>query len=130
MTRELLSRGRKLAVASWLLCWAVFGFPWTNFSPHAQWSAVTWVPWLTLDHVDDEGLNFFFYVPLGFFIFRRRNPLCTVIVCSVGFSGATEASQIFSIGRDPSMTDFCLNVAGAVAGYIVASAIARDPTER
>ena len=96
---------------------ALFGFPWTSFSSHAQWSAVTWVPSLTIDHLDDESLNFLFYVPLGFLIWRQKKPVWSVIGWGAIFSAATELSQIFSNGRDPSMTDFSLNVLGAVAGY-------------
>lgn len=117
----------------WLLCWAIFGFPWTQFSPHPHWSAVTWVPSLTLDHWDDEALNFLFYVPLGCVGLSLRRSWVFVLVCAAGLSLLTEATQVFSDGRDPSMTDLVMNVAGAMVGYISWSKLwperARGPRE-
>ena len=103
----------------WLFGWALFGFPWTTFTPRPRLSRVNVMPfrWARRrDHI----LNFAYYVPLGVIGVSLGVPAAIVAGGAAALSTLTEFAQIFSIDRYPSTTDLLLNTAGAVVGIAIA----------
>lgn len=102
----------------WLLGWALFGFPWTSFSFRPGLYRVSFVP-LRGTRRRDQILNFAYYVPFGAIGGLLGWPAGVVTSAAAGLSVVTEAVQIFSTDRVPSVTDLLLNTAGAVIGIAV-----------
>jgi glycopeptide antibiotics resistance protein len=106
--------------------------PWTSAQDHAHWSRVVWVPFTTPPPltIPDVLLNVVLYVPFGWIHARagaRRRPrgVSGAVGWAAALSLATEATQVYSHGRFPSMTDVTLNGLGALAGALAARRRAR-----
>jgi VanZ family protein len=102
----------------WLLGWAFFGFPWMTFNPHPRFDQLSLVPFGRTRR-RDQLLNFVYYVPFGLIGYLLGWPATLVTVVAASLSGVTEAVQLFSIDRFPSVTDFLLNTAGAFVGIAI-----------
>ena len=95
--------------------------PWAGFQDHAHWQSVAWIPFVSQPiTVRDVLVNILLYVPWGYFYIRHmperlRRPWLVVLFAAL-LSLATEAAQLYSHGRFPSMTDGTCNVLGACAG--------------
>jgi glycopeptide antibiotics resistance protein len=105
---------RKLLMV-WLVGWALFGFPWNGFVGRPQFQHLTLVPFRGARR-RDQLLNFLYYVPLGFIGGMLGWPPAVVTGAAVGLSALTEAAQLFSTDRFPSLNDLFLNTAGALVG--------------
>ena len=76
----------------------------------------------------DTLLNFGAFVFVGilsFACFRQRNPILPALAWAP-ISLAAESLQIFIVGRTPSVSDFILNVSGALVGGFVYWAILKE----
>lgn len=112
----------KIGAGLWLVGWAVFGMPWTGFS--AEPRQVNLVPFRRSAYRRrDLPLNFAYYMPLGIFGLGLGWSAPVVLAMATALSGLTEAVQVFSRDRYPSVTDVILNVGGAAAGIVVVLAI-------
>lgn len=91
--------------------------------------ALLQLPWPPWRDVFDEVSNFAAYVPLGALIFVAvlrsggglRTAMASALLCSAGLSYAVEVTQHFLPTRVPSLKDCAFNVAGAVAGSLLAA---------
>jgi glycopeptide antibiotics resistance protein len=94
--------------------------PWQRFQDHTHWERVQWLPFSRPPMTARDIIaNFALYVPVGDLAVRlvpRRAGLWIVAVAAPLLSLGTEATQLFSHGRFPSMTDVTCNVAGAWLG--------------
>jgi glycopeptide antibiotics resistance protein len=108
---------RKLLIL-WLFGWALFGFPWTTFSATPRFGDLNLVPF-RWGRRRDQLLNFAYYVPFGIIGGLLGWPAALVTIAAIGLSSLTEAVQIFSVDRVPSVTDLLLNTAGAVVGIAI-----------
>jgi VanZ family protein len=106
----------------WLLGWALFGFPWTTFSAHPRFEGLSLVPF-RFTRRRDQLLNFVYYVPLGIIGWLLGWPAALVTAVAASLSAVTEAVQLFSTDRVPSVTDLVLNTAGAFVGVSILIAL-------
>jgi glycopeptide antibiotics resistance protein len=103
--------------------------PWFGWVGHPHWSRILWVPQIPPVPLRDAVVNVLLYVPFGYFFVApagaaMRRPLWG-IACAVAFSVVTEATQIYSHGRFPSMGDVMTNTLGACIGAAAAALIWR-----
>jgi glycopeptide antibiotics resistance protein len=113
----------KKAAVLWLIGWAFFGFPWTDFTPHARFDRASLVPFHQYPRGRRDMLrNFVYYVPVGVIGLGLRATTGSVIAGGAALSATTEVVQLFSTNRYPSVTDFMINVSGAAAGILVVHA--------
>lgn len=74
--------------------------------------------------------NLLLYVPLGLFFAgspragMRRAALRALLLVG-GLSASVELAQFFVSGRNPSINDFILNLAGGAIGYVVGRSVAQ-----
>lgn len=104
---------------------AVTTLPWSNYTGHAHWDNVRWVPFAdrSLTSVD-VALNVVLFVPFGFLLapagstasLPRR--VLLAIVSAGALSVCAEFYQVYCHNRIPSATDVCTNVLGAVLGVL------------
>ena len=106
--------GRILLIV-WLLGWALFGLPWRNFSARPRFEHLSLVPFRRTRR-RDQLLNFAYYIPFGVIGGLLGWPAALTTAAASGLSAVTEAAQVFSTDRFPSVTDLVLNTAGAVVG--------------
>lgn len=94
-----------------------------GFTRHPQWGRVHLVPFTDPeDKPRDELVNIGMYVPFGYLYARgRRMPraMLGVVLWAVVVSVGAEATQLFSIERNPSATDVSMGVAGAALGALL-----------
>ncbi len=94
--------------------------PWTSFQSHSHWSRVAWIPFMSQPlKIRDVVANVLLYVPWGYFLMlmpRAPRRIWLVAMFAAGLSLSTEAAQLYSHGRFPSMTDVVSNICGAVTG--------------
>jgi glycopeptide antibiotics resistance protein len=124
---------RRLRLPVWTALIVAAVVPWTHFQDHAHWQRVEWVPFAApLVRLGDVAGNLLLYLPFGLhFPLARRGRWARTAGCvasALVLSAATEATQVYSHGRFPSMTDVAMNAVGAVVG-IVASFWVRAGTE-
>lgn len=112
----------KLLLYLWLFGWALFGFPWTSFTPTPRLSKASLVP-LSKTRRRDQLLNFMYYVPLGAIGILSGWSLPFTAAAAFGLSAVTELVQIFSTTRYPSSTDLILNTAGAIVGIALTTVV-------
>jgi len=105
----------------WFAGWAIFGLPWTGFTPRPRFHRVSLVPFRTRRR--DQFLNFVYYVPLGIVGILMGWAPGLVAAAAAALSGITEALQVFSTNRFPSTTDLVLNTAGAVLGIAIVATL-------
>jgi len=78
--------------------------------------------------VIDIVLNFSAFVLIGMFsssCLRRRSPMLVGLLWAP-ISLSAECLQVFVMGRNPSLSDFLLNVSGAAIGGLIYSGMLRD----
>jgi hypothetical protein len=68
--------------------------------------------------IQDVVLNILGYIPVGLVLAPFR--ATSMFLASLAISGSAELSQIFSVGRSPSLIDVGTNVLGATIGWYVA----------
>lgn len=94
-----------------------------GFTRHPQWGRVHLVPFSDPeDKLRDELVNIAMYVPFGYLYARgRRMPRAVlgVVWWTCVVSVGAEATQLFSIERNPSATDVLMGVAGAALGALL-----------
>ncbi len=108
----------------WIPVVVGLSLPVFGFTPHPQWQRVHLVPFTDPDDKPrDELVNIAMYVPFGYLYARRRRMpqlLLGVVLWSAVVSVGAEATQLFSIERNPSATDVSMGVVGSVAGALLA----------
>ena len=97
--------------------------PLTNYVGHSHWQLVNWV--LYNEHplaLKDVIGNFALFVPFGFFLklslptwSSKRVGILTLLIAAT-LSTSVEFFQVYCHNRNPSTTDICNNVLGAVLG--------------
>jgi glycopeptide antibiotics resistance protein len=114
---------RRLRLLLWVLVILVCVVPWLSFQDHPHWMRVNWVAFSQPFRRRDILLNIALYIPVGLFWTRGASPgLRHVLTCSIAaavLSVATEATQIYSHSRYPSMTDIVTNTLGATIGALL-----------
>ncbi len=97
--------------------------PVLGFTRQPQWARVHLVPFTDPeDKPRDELVNIAMYVPFGYLYARgRRMPqaMLGVVLWAFVVSVGSEATQLFSIERNPSATDVTMGVAGAALGAVL-----------
>ena len=111
----------RLRLALWIALIVTVVVPWGRFVDHIHWDRVQWVPFITPPvRMFDVVANMLFYVPYGYWYARQRRDtrraLATAVVSAFALSICTEASQLFSQRRYPSLTDVASNLGGAYVG--------------
>lgn len=112
-------------------CCIILGgvIPWFSWVGHPHWARILWVPQFPPVALRDVVVNVLLYVPFGYFFVApsgaaMRRPVWGVVFALL-FSVVTEATQIYSHGRFPSMGDVATNTLGACIGVVAASLIWR-----
>jgi len=106
--------------AAILLCAAIIvaaTLPW-EFTNHAHWRRIVWVPFTGIVRPLDLVGNALLYVPLGIAL-QWRTPCdarLSGILAAAVLSVSMETAQIWSHYRFPSATDVLMNVIGVLAG--------------
>jgi VanZ family protein len=119
-SRKLL----KICAVLWIVGWAAFGLPWTGISARPR--HVNLVRFRRSAYRRrDLPLNFAYYIPLGIIGLGLGWASPLVLGAATALSAATEAIQVFSLYRYPSITDVILNVGGAAAGIALVLAVRR-----
>jgi glycopeptide antibiotics resistance protein len=118
-----VARRRVPLWAWWIPVVVGLSLPVFGFTPHPQWGRVHLVPFSDPeDKPRDEIVNIAMFIPLGYLFARgRRLPralLGAMTVAAIVSVGA-EATQLFSVMRNPSGTDVTMAIAGAGLGSIV-----------
>ena len=108
-------------LALWTVLIVIVVLPWTSFQDHPHWTRIGWVPFLSGPiSVRDILGNVLLYVPWGYAHARAirgsRAGLWSVAGHALLLSITTEAAQIWSHGRFPTLTDVTCNLVGACAG--------------
>jgi glycopeptide antibiotics resistance protein len=118
--------GPRRHLPAWVLWIAVVvgvSLPSFGFTPHPQWDRVHLMPFTDPeDKPRDELVNIAMFVPLGYLFARgRRMPhaLLGSIAAAAIVSAAAESTQLFSMSRNPSGTDFTMAVIGAALGSVL-----------
>ena len=109
-------------LALWVLVIIFIVFPWRSLENHTHWDSIQWIPFVSPPvRVRDIVGNIALYGPFGWFYMRRAGASALVCVLwAVALSLATEASQLFTHNRFPSVQDLLTNVAGAAIGVALA----------
>jgi hypothetical protein len=109
-------------LAVWILVIAGIVVPWGRLQDHPRWDRIRWIPLVSPPvRLSDVVGNIALYVPLGMFCAPSRSGRAGVIraaTLALVLSGLTEATQLFSDGRFPSMGDLAMNVLGALIGAV------------
>jgi glycopeptide antibiotics resistance protein len=118
---------RRLWLAWIAVILGVTVLPLKNYVGHAHWHLVNWIPFD--DHslaLEDVIANIALFAPFGFF-FKRSVPSSSpkrvwmrALLMAAILSSSVEAFQVYCHDRNPSMTDVCDNVLGAMLGVWLA----------
>ena len=120
----------RVVLALWILIIVLLVVPWRGVQDHLHWGSVQWIPFVSPPvRLLEIAANVILYLPFGA-LFARTQPtreglLWRTLAWALLLSGLTEASQLFSHDRFPSVTDLVANVLGALAG--ARAAMARGP---
>ena len=122
----------RFRLALWIVIIIGGVVPWFSMTAHAHWPRIGWIPFESAPvRLRDIVLNAALYVPLGWFSRRQGRTafrhVLRVTLWALGLSTATEATQVYSHGRFPSMTDVVMNTLGASLGAM-GSASRRRPS--
>ncbi len=113
----------RLRLLLWTLVVIACVVPWASMQNHAHWWNIGWIPLMSPPiRLRDMAGNIALYAPIGWFFPASRDGrvrIWRIVAFALGLSLVTEATQIFSHGRFPSMTDVLMNVIGAWAGGVV-----------
>ncbi|HEY3885644.1 MAG TPA: VanZ family protein [Vicinamibacterales bacterium] len=117
----------------WILVVAIVSGPWFGVTLRPQWSRVTWIPFRGReDKASDMIGNALLWMPFGWSFLSGRRPgsgLAAAVGVAALVSFGAEASQLFFIARDPSLTDVVMGVCGAATGG-AAAILARHASAR
>lgn len=110
-------------LALWVVLIVFIVFPWESLQNHAHWDSVQWIPFVSPPvRIRDIVGNIALYLPFAWFYMRRSSgssaTACLLLASALSLS--TEASQLFSHGRFPSVQDVLTNVTGAAVGVVLA----------
>ena len=114
----------------WILVILWVAVPWWGFQDHLHWGSVQWIPFVSPPvRLLEIAANVILYLPFGA-LFTWSRPtrggvLWRALAWALLLSGLTEASQLFSHGRFPSVTDLVANGLGALIG--ARAAMSRGP---
>jgi glycopeptide antibiotics resistance protein len=101
----------------WVLVIVGIVVPWYAWQDHAHWMNVVWRPFGDSPlRPLDAALNVLLYTPLGWSLKRSGWRAWAIVAAATGLSLVTEATQVYSHSRVPSMTDVVCNAAGAWVG--------------
>lgn len=109
---------RKLAWV-WIIGCALFGIPWSGVSRRPHLGRLNLVP-LAGYRRRDVVLNFAYYLPFGMIGIGLGAGVIPILSAAAVVSGLTEALQVFSLYRYPSVTDLVVNLSGAAVGIVLA----------
>jgi glycopeptide antibiotics resistance protein len=118
----LIARLGRHGFALWLLVIIVIVFPWRSLQDHTHWNSVQWIPFVSPPiRARDIIGNVVLYMPFGLLYMQRgRRSALAGVSWACLLSLATEASQLYSHGRFPSVQDVVMNVTGAALGVAAA----------
>lgn len=123
--RRCAKRSTRTLFALWTGLIILLVVPWSSFQNHTHWERVAWVPFLSPPVRPGDILrNVLLYLPWGYFYARRRYDARLswwAAICALALSAVTEATQLWSHARFPSLTDVTCNVAGAWIGGVWAA---------
>ena len=113
--------------AVWLLVVLAIVTPWRSFQNHTHWDSVQWIPFVSPPiRARDIVGNVALYVPFGLFYIQRFGGSAFVCVgLAFLLSLTTEASQLYSHSRFPSVQDVLTNTIGAALGVVAARYVER-----
>lgn len=105
----------------------VADYPWGDFQGHTHWANVGWFPFFSPPvRLTDIALNVLLFLPLGFFAgLSKSNAALRAAAIALPISILGEWPQLYSHTRFPSATDVFCNVAGAIAGSLIAAYVTR-----
>ena len=107
----------------WIAVVVGVSLPSVGFTPHPQWDRVHIIPFTDPeDKPRDELGNVAMFIPFGYLFARgRRMPRAFLgaMAAAAIVSAAAESTQLFSMSRNPSGTDFTMAVVGAAVGSVL-----------
>jgi len=124
---EQKSRDSRIWLKLWLM-WIVVilgltTMPWKNFVGHSHWDLVNSIPFNDQPlAMSDILANVALFVPFGFFLGRAlpgsspKRVWTLTLLLSAALSTSVEFFQVYCHNRNPSTTDICDNVLGAMFG--------------
>lgn len=127
--RAAAGEGRRRAERRPLWIWWVpvvfaVSLPVVGFTRQPQWDRVHLTPFSDPeDKLRDQLVNIALFVPFGYLHGRRRGRGAAVpgaMALAALVSAGAEATQLFSVQRNPSATDVLMAMAGAAAGSLLA----------
>lgn len=127
----VIASPRRYRLAIWIAVIATIVVPWRSFQTHSHPDRILLIPLVSPPvRLHDIIGNVVLYMPFGFFYASRVDRLARrQILRGVGWAALlavlTEASQIFSHGRFPSVQDALANVLGAGLGLAIAAKVAQ-----
>lgn len=107
----------KRAAVLWLIGWAIFSLPVTDFRPSPRFRRVNLIPFHGA-RPGDAARNLLYYVPAGVIGLLLGLAVGPVVAAAAGLSVIAETTQLFAGHRFPSATDITLNTAGAALGAL------------
>jgi glycopeptide antibiotics resistance protein len=105
----------RAAAFVWLVAWAFVGLPWRSFTLRPSFDHVRLMPY-QFGRPSSHLLNVLAFVPLGICGDRIGWGPARVAQVAAGISMTTEALQLFSTRRYPSVSDVLSNTLGAILG--------------
>jgi VanZ family protein len=125
---------RRITPSILLACWtAVIVFavvPIGRYREQPTGRQIAWIPFVSRPvTLGDIARNVLLYLPFGYLQARALiyPTAWRALVYSTALSAGTEATQVYSRGRYPSITDVVCNVIGAMAGFAWARRRASRP---
>lgn len=107
----------------WIAVVVGVSLPSFGFTPHPQWDRVHVIPFTDPeDKPRDELANIAMFIPFGY-LFARGRPMSRALLGAMAaaaiVSAAAESTQLFSMSRNPSGTDFTMALVGAAFGSVL-----------
>ncbi len=118
---------RRMWLAGWLvIILMVTTFPWSDFTGHAHWGTVRWIPFSELSQPSpsalfDIGANILLFIPFGYLASEvmnstTRSRFTATVLVALGLSLGIECYQVYSHNHFSSVTDICSNTLGSAIG--------------
>lgn len=119
--------GLALVFAALVVYASLYPFTGWHWPAGASWQELAVLPMPKWRIAFDMGSNFVGYLPLGFLLYvagvrsglRAWGAWLLAVLVPAGLSYAMEVTQQFLPGRYPSLLDWALNAAGALAGAVL-----------
>ncbi len=107
----------------WIAVVVGVSLPSFGFTLHPQWERVHIIPFTDPeDKPRDELANIAMFIPFGY-LFARGRPMPRALLGAMAaaaiVSAAAESTQLFSMSRNPSGTDFTMALVGAALGSVL-----------